>query len=71
MVNNQLEQIVNAQIENGQVNGTLEPFVNYVNLNLVNSELVQIVNNELVQIVNGDVKNQSPIIHLYNSRITS
>ena len=53
MVNNQLEQIVNAHIENNQLNGTHEPFVNFVNLNLINSELVQIVNNELVQIVNN------------------
>ena len=56
MVNNQLEQFVNVQIENNQVNGTLEPFVNFVNLNLINSELVQIVNNELVQIVNNQPK---------------
>jgi len=56
MVNNQLEQIVNAHIENNQVNGTLEPFVNFVNLNLINSELTQIVNNELVQIVNNQPK---------------
>ena len=56
MVNNQLEQFVNVHIENGQVNGTLEPFVNFVNLNLINSELVQIVNNELVQIVNNQPK---------------
>lgn len=53
MVNNELTQIVNAHIENNVLNGTLEPFVNFVNLNLINSELVQIVNNELVQIVNN------------------
>jgi hypothetical protein len=53
MVNSQLKEFGDYTITNNQVNGTLEPFVNYVNLNLVNSELVQIVNNELVQIVNG------------------
>jgi hypothetical protein len=61
MVNNELVQFVNYQVIGGQVNGTLEQFVNFVNLNLVNSELVQIVNNELVQIVNQTTGETAPI----------